>query len=277
MEFTVYEPNKYMKMGIKVWPQMVGELYASRELIWRLFIRDWSARYRQSALGYLWAVITPIIAIGTFLLLNRAGIFNIGSTDVPYPLFALIGLSVWQLFASGLTAGCNSIVTAGGMVSKINFPREVLVIASVAQVLFEFLIKFVLILVFFFVFRFAPPWWGIVLFPLAVLPIFALTLGMGLVFSLVNGVIRDTVNIVTLGTMFLMFLTPVLYPISGDKSIFFKVNPLYSLVNAPRELIMYGYIKEPASFIVMSVLSVLVLLISWRFFHLAETKIPERL
>lgn len=277
MEFTVYEPNKHTKMGIKVWPKMIGELYGTRELIWRLFIRDWSARYRQSALGYLWAVITPIIAIGTFLLLNRAGIFNIGLTDVPYPLFALIGLSVFQLFSTGLVAGCNSIVTAGGMVSKINFPREVLVISSVAQVLFEFLIKFVLILIFFVVFRFVPPWWGIALFPLAILPIFALTLGMGLILSLVNGVIRDTVNIVSLGTMFLMFLTPVLYPISGDKSALFELNPLYSLVNAPRELIMYGQIKEPMSFIVMSVLSVLLLLVSWRFFHLAETKIPERL
>ncbi len=276
MDYIVYEPDRYLKLGIRIWPKMFKELVQSRELIWRLFIRNWSARYKQAALGYLWALIMPFVAIGTFMFLNKAGILNIASTGIPYPLFALIGLAVWQLFSTGIISGCNSIVSAGGMISKINFPLEALVFSSVAQSIFEFLIKFGLIIVFFFVFKFVPSW-GIIFFPLALIPVLILTLGLSLILSLVNGVLRDTVNIVSLLTTFLMFLTPVLYPISAGKSVFFKLNPLSPLITAPRDLIVYGHIKEPIDFFIVSVLSFLLFFVSWRVFYLAKTKIPERL
>lgn len=276
MQYNVYEPNKFLKMGIKIWPHMFRELFASRELIWRLFIRDWSARYRQAALGYLWALIMPFVAIGTFAFLNSAGVLNIGATDAPYPIFALIGVTVWQLFASGLVAGCNSIVGAGGMVSKINFPREVLVFSSVSQAFFEFLIKTVLIVILFIVYKYTPSW-AIILSPLALVPMIALTLGLSLILSLVNGVLRDTANMVALVTTFLMFLTPVLYPIARGDNLLFALNPLSPLVNAPRDLIIYGHIKDPVSFYIASAFSVLIFFMSWRAFHLVETKIPERI
>ncbi|MBU0467693.1 MAG: ABC transporter permease [Candidatus Omnitrophica bacterium] len=276
MDKVIYEPNKYLKMGIKIWPQMFSEIIEFRELTWRLFIRNLGAKYKQAALGYFWVIITPFIAIGTFAFLNKAGIVNIGKTDLPYPLFALIGLTIWQLFSSGLNFGCNSLVSAGEMISKINFPRETLVIASIAQAIFDFIVKLVLIVVLFFVYRYIPSW-KIIFFPVLILPILVLTIGLSLFLSLLTGVIRDTANAVTLLTTFFMFLTPVLYPIASDKHIFFKLNPLSSLINAPRDLIVYGYIADPMSFIISSVLSILIFLISWRVFHLVETKIPERM
>ncbi|OGX25592.1 MAG: hypothetical protein A2Y03_04265 [Omnitrophica WOR_2 bacterium GWF2_38_59] len=273
---VIYEPNKYLKMGSKIWPQMLSEIIECRELTWRLFIRNLGAKYKQSALGYFWVIITPFIAIGTFAFLNKAGILNIGKTDIPYPLFALIGLTIWQLFSSGLNLGCNSLVSAGEMISKINFPRETLVIASIAQAIFDLIVKLVLIVILFFVYRFIPSW-KIILFPIAIIPIITLTLGLSLFLSLVNGVIRDTANAIALITTFLMFLTPVLYPISTKEYLFFKLNPLAALINAPRDLIVYGYIKDPVDFTISSILSILVFLICWRIFHLVETKIPERM
>jgi lipopolysaccharide transport system permease protein len=272
----LYEPHKQLKLGIRIWSEMFGELIQSRELMGQLFMRDISAKYKQSVLGNIWIVIMPFIAIGTFVFLNKAGIMNIGPTDIPYPLFALIGLTVWQLFSTGLNAGCNSLVTAGDMITKINFPREVLVFASMAQSVFDFIVKFVLILFLCAVFQFTPSW-GILLFPLAVIPLFVLTLGLSLILSLINGILRDTADAVLLLTMFLMFLTPVLYPISEEKNLFFKLNPLTPLIVAPRELIVYGRIHEPGAFFVSSALSILLFLIFWRMFHLVETKIPERL
>ena len=275
MEPIIYEPNKYLKLGIRIWPQMVRELIDSRELTWRMFVRDVSARYKQTALGFVWAVIMPFIAIGTFVFLSKVGIMNIGPTDVPYPLFALIGLSIWQLFSTGLTSGCNSIVGAGSLISKINFPREVLVFSSMAQSIFEFLIKFCLIIVFFFVFRFKPSL-AIIFFPLALVPILVLTVGLSLVLSLINCVLRDTANAVTLLITFLMFLVPVLYPISSER-LFFKLDPLLYLINGPRDLIIYGHIQEPVGFFIATTVSFLIFLTCWRMFHLVETKIPERL
>jgi ABC-type polysaccharide/polyol phosphate export permease len=74
-----------------------------------------------------------------------------------------------------------------------------------------------------------------------------------------------------------MFLTPVLYPIARGGNLLFALNPLTPLVNAPRDLIIYGHIKDPASFYIASAFSILIFFMSWRAFHLVETKIPERL
>lgn len=276
MNNRVYEPNVDLKMGIGIWGTMVAELVASRELIWRLFVRNLAGKYRQAALGYLWILITPLVAIGTFMFLNRAGILNIGTTDIPYPLFALIGLSVWQIFSTGLNAGCNSLVGAGDMITKINLPREVLVFSSIAQSVFDFAVTAVLIAVGFFLFNVVPHW-QIIFLPLALVPILVLALALSLVLSVVNGVLRDTASVVALLVMFLMFLTPVLYPISGAEHYWVKLNPLCALVNAPRDLAIYGYIGEPLDFLVATILSFLLFFLSWRVFHLIETKISERM
>ncbi|MDD2890553.1 MAG: ABC transporter permease [bacterium] len=274
--YVVYTSGKSRKKGIEIWKDMCLELIRSRELISRLFIRDLIGRYKQSLFGHLWVVINPFVAIGTFILLNRAGILNIGHTDIPYPLFALIGLSVWQLFSGGVMIASHSILSAGGMISKINFPREALVFSAMGQVIFDFLVRFCLIVLFFIIFKFVPSW-GILLFPFALIPLIFLTLGLGMLLSIVNTVIRDTANIVSIFITFLMFLTPVLYPVPLRFSRVFKFNPLSPLITAPRDLIAYGYIKEPTGFWIMSVVSVLIFLVCWQIFHLAETKLPERL
>jgi lipopolysaccharide transport system permease protein len=276
MKKKIYRPNKYLDIGIKIWLDMIRDLASSRELVWRLFIRNWSARYKQSVLGYAWAVIMPVIAIGTFMILNRSGILNLDSTDVPYPLFALIGLSVWQVFSTGLNSGCMSLVSSGSMIAKINFPVEALVFSSMAQAVFDFIIKFILILIALIIFGVTPSW-GILLFPFTVLPILIFTLGLSLIGALVNGVLRDTANIVTLCTTFLMFLTPVLYPVSAGKGIIFLINPLSALVNAPRDILIHGQINDIQGFMASVLLSVFIFLISWRIFYLAKTKIPERI
>ncbi len=254
---------------------MFGELYDFHELIWRLFARDLSAKYKQSLLGNAWCLAMPFVAIGTFMYLNHAGILHIQHTSIPYPLYALIGLSIWQIFATGLNSGANSLVGAGDMVTKINFPREVLVIASMAQSVFEFLIKFGLIIVFFCVFKYFPSW-KIIFFPIVLLPLLFLTVGLSLVLSLLNGVMRDIGNIVSLLLMFLMFLTPVLYPVPAKNFLLLKFNLLSPLINAPRELMTEGSIHQPVLFGVASVVSLLIFLMAWRIFHLAETKVPER-
>jgi lipopolysaccharide transport system permease protein len=275
MKTHIYEPNKHLKMGIGIWKEMVHELFQFRELIWRLFIRDISAKYKQSLLGNVWSLIMPFVAIGTFMYLGRAGILNIGPTGMPYPLYALIGLSIWQIFSTGLSAGSNSLVGAGDLITKINFPREVIVIASLAQSIYEFAIKMGLIILSFFIFHFIPSW-KIIFLPFMLLPLLILTVGLSLILSLLNGVIRDIGNIVTLLLMFLMFLTPVLYPIKNADWLF-EFNFLTALINAPREMMTLGHLSHPGHFMMASTVSLLIFFISWRIFHLAETKIPERL
>lgn len=274
--YTIYTPDKYLKRGMGIWVEMFRELRKSQELIKRLFIRDLLGRYKQSLFGYLWVIINPFVAIGTFVLLNRAGVFSIGRTDLPYPLFALIGLAVWQLFAGGISTASHSIMGAGSMVVKINFPREALVFSSMGHVIFDFLIRFGLVIIFFFIFQYVPKW-QIIFFPFAVIPLLFFTLGISMLLSIINAIIRDTANIISLFITFLMFLTPVLYPWPVKFIAAYKINPLTPLIAAPRDLITYGYITQPVKFWVMTVISVIIFFACWRIFHLAETKVPERL
>ena len=213
-----YTPNYGTGWGLHIWREMLEEALSSRELTWRLFIRDFSARYKQSVLGVAWAVILPIIAVGTFVILNRSGLLNVGDTGVPYPVYALLGLTIWQVFAGGLTACSNAIISGGSMVIKINFPKETLVIAAMGQAIFELLVRIILLAIVMIIFQ-ASPTWTVVFFPVTLLPLVMLTLGLGLSLSLINVVLRDVASIVTLTTTFLMFLTPVIYPAPNTGSL----------------------------------------------------------
>jgi lipopolysaccharide transport system permease protein len=99
---VIYTPHVHS--GLSVWGEMGRDLIRSRELIWRLVLRDLSARYRQSVLGYFWTVTPTIVTVVIFSYLNRLRILPIGETEIPYPCYVLLGLTVWQLFASGLAA-----------------------------------------------------------------------------------------------------------------------------------------------------------------------------
>ncbi len=276
MKTEVYEPQKYVKMGIRVWPFMFRELWEARELVWRLFMRSFSARYRLSLLGYVWVLITPAVAIGTFLFLKKAGVVAIGPTAAPYVVFAFAGLCVYQLFSSGVVAGCTALTEAGDMVARVSFPREVLVVAAVGGAVFEFLVKAVFLLIVCAVTGFMPAA-GAVLSLVAVIPVVFLVLGCAFFLSLANAVIRDVAQIAALGLTFLMFLTPVLYPVPRAGLVLFHLNPLTALVDGPRDLFIYGSLRDPQGFVLSAVFSIWVFFVGWRIFHLVETKIPERL
>jgi len=272
-----YRPGQSKGWGYPVWHEMLSELVDSHELVWRLFLRNFKAKYRQTVLGFLWALIMPLLAVGTFVFLNRAGVLNIGKVDIPYPAYALLGLTVWHIFAGGLRASSNAIVAGGSMVVKINFPKEALVLSSLGEAIVETLVRLALTAFVFTIYKVVPAWTAI-LFPLSLIPLLLFTLGLGFMLSLLNAVLRDVANIVSLSTTFLLFITPVLYP--EPKAAFFKAftifNPLAALVSGPRDLVVKGYLTQPISYLFYSGLSLIIFIISWRLFHLAEIRIAER-
>ena len=258
-----------------MWRELVG----AWELIWRLFVRDFSARYRQSALGVVWAVVTPLVTVGMFVGMNRSGILTIGDVGMPYPLYALIGLTVWNLFSAGLTASSNSLINAGPLVVKINFPKVALPLAATGQSLVELLIRIVLIALAFLWFGVAPSWRGLVAGLICLIPIYLITAGMGFVLSLAAGVLRDISNVLSMTLMMAMLLTPVVYPITGT-SLLARMNvwnPFNYLVNVPRDFIVNGHTEFLNEFVLSTVLSMAVFYAGWKLFYLAQTKIAERI
>ncbi len=278
-----YTPNGPVVEGIggpfRTTRLMWRELVSARELVWRLFLRDFSAKYRQSALGVVWAVIMPLVTIGMFVAMNRSGIFIIGDVGVPYPLYAIIGITVWNLFSVGLVASTNALVGADVMVVKINFPKVALILAATGQSLVEFLIRMVLVGFAFIWYGITPSLDGLVICLICFVPLYLLMTGIGFVMSLVAGVVRDIANLVNIVLLALMLVTPILYPLKGASLLASANvwNPFNYLVNVPRDFLISGHTEYFNEFVSASFLSAAVFYAGWRLFYLAQTKIAERI
>ena len=94
---VVYTPESKIRSP-RIVLDAFKSLHDSRELAWRLFVRNISAMYRQSILGYVWAFLPPLATSFTFIFLNGSGIFQMGETSIPYPAYVLIGTTLWQTF-----------------------------------------------------------------------------------------------------------------------------------------------------------------------------------
>src|SRR5665647_221374 len=150
IDYATYEPDNSLKKGYaSLFGEIINEISNNRWLIFQLFKKDFIALYKQSFIGVFWAVLLPLIAAGTFIVLSGAGVFNVGALSVPYPIYAILGTALWGLFSTGLVATTNSLVAAGPMITKINFSKKSLVIASMGQALLAFIIQLCLVLALF--------------------------------------------------------------------------------------------------------------------------------
>lgn len=277
-KIATYEPDNCLKKGyLELFLVIARELRDNKWLIWQLFKRDFFAMYKQSLLGVFWVFLMPVVSIGAFIMLNRSGVFKSGEVDVPYPLFAALGVCIWQIFAGGLIASAVSIIRAGRMVTKINVSKKSLVISACCQAWVSFIIQSFLIAGLFIYYRVLPG--PIVLLALcALVPLMCFTLAMGLLVSLFNTIFRDIGNMLGVGLTFLMFLTPVLYikPETGILAVITRYNPLYYFISFPRDIMLTGNTGEWFGYLISSIISIVFLGISMVSFHITETRLAER-
>src|SRR5580692_3403032 len=139
----VYSPESPLREPGKMVREMFRDLLAARELTWRLFVRDTSAQYRQSVFGYIWAFVPPLVASLPFVFLNSQGIVAIQGTSIPYPAYAMIGTIIWQVFVDALNSPLKTVIASKSMLTRINFPREAILLSGLGQVIFSFLIRLV--------------------------------------------------------------------------------------------------------------------------------------
>jgi len=142
---VIYTPDSQMRTPVRLVRQTLRDLKDSRSLAWRLFLRDLSAKYRQSILGVFWAFVPPILVGLIFIFLQSRKIVNFSQTDIPYPVFALVGTTLWQLFTESLNAPLISVRAARPILARIKIPYEALLLSAFYNVLFNFLIKAIVI------------------------------------------------------------------------------------------------------------------------------------
>ena len=240
-------------------------------------LRDFSVRYRQSILGYVWAVLPQIVTVAIFAFLAKHRVFDMGQTTMPYVIHALWSISVWQLF-SGCLIGCtNSLVNAGSLVTKINFPKEALVFSAIGQASLDFMIRLIPVSIVFIWYGFNPSWHSVFI-PLILICVLLMALGVGFIVAIINLVLRDMGNAVSMLLTFGMFLSPILYP-PPTKEPFNLVNyanPFSPLLIATQNLLAGQELAQPEMLILMVVISITMFFLGWRMFHITMPRIAER-
>jgi lipopolysaccharide transport system permease protein len=275
---TIYTPESPLREPAKLIRTLFSDLWASRGLAWRLFVRDTRSMYRQSAFGYLWAFAPPLVTSATFVFLSSQDIIDVGPTSVPYPAFVIIGTLLWQSFTDALNSPLKTTLAARSMLTKINFPREALILAGLAEVAFNCLIRAALFVPLFIYYGLSVP----PTLPLAILGLGALILiglSIGLLITPMGLLYGDVGRALMLVSTFWMLLTPVVYPTptSGFAATIARWNPVSPVLQTTRDWITGQPAVHMGEALVVAGIAMVLLLVSWILFRLGMPILIERM
>ena len=242
------------------------DLWRYRELLLFFTWRDVKVRYKQTALGALWAVIQPVLTMVIFSAIF-GGIAKLPSDGVPYTIFTYTALLPWQLFAFALTSSGNSLIMNQNLVSKVYFPRLVIPISALLPGLVDFGISFVVLIVMMMYYHIALTW-RVLTLPLFLALALATAIGVGLWLSAMNVQYRDVRYAIPFLTTFWQYATPVAYSsdvIPEQWRALYALNPMTSVVEGFRWALLGGTAKfDPMMW--FSCLMVFVVLVGGLFY-----------
>jgi lipopolysaccharide transport system permease protein len=237
------EPRVVIEAGRR--GSRLDELWQYRELLYFFVWRDVKVRYKQTLLGAAWAVLQPLLATLIFwLFFGRLA--GVGSDGLPYPLFALSGLLVWNLFSRGLGQASDSLVGSSNLLKKVYFPRILVPTSAVLSGIVDFAVASVLLGTMMAYYRVAPGKGALLAPLLAVLGLIA-ALGAGLWLSAFNVRYRDVRHVVPFLIQMWLFVTPVIYPTGrvvealerrGLPGWLYGLNPVAGAVDGFRALVL---------------------------------------
>lgn len=215
------------------------EVWEYRELLYFFAWRDIKVRYKQTAIGVLWAILQPFLTMIVFSVFFGK-MAQMPSDGVPYPIFVYTGLLIWQFFSSSLTDVSNCLVSNQAIVTKVYFPRLILPIAAVVTKFVDFFIASLILIGMMFYYGYVPNLVGLLILPLLLLISFIAALGGGLVLAAVNVKYRDVRYALPFFIQIMLFVTPVIYPasIAGKYSKLLALNPMTGVIKAARAALL---------------------------------------
>jgi lipopolysaccharide transport system permease protein len=267
---TVIEPPRgFFNLGM-------AELWEYRDLLYFLVWRDIKVRYKQTALGAIWAVLQPVLATVVFsIFFGRLA--KMPSEGFPYPVFAYVALLPWQLFAFSLTESANSLVSNQNLIRKVYFPRLVVPLAAVLAGLVDFAIAFCVLLVMMLFYGISPAR-SIVILPVFLVMAVASALSVGLWLSALNVQFRDVRYTIPFLTQIWMFATPVVYPSSLVPErwrALYGLNPMAGVVEGFRWALLGRAADTGPLFWVSGVMVILLLAGGLVYFRRMETTFAD--
>lgn len=240
---TVYSAGVANRSLFFYMREIISELPQAHELGVRLFKRNLTALYRQSLLGFGWALLPPLATAALWIFLRGNNVVTMQDAGISYPVFVLSGTMLWQIFSEAILSPLAQVTENKAMLSKINIPREGLLLSGLYQLMFNTLIKIVLLAVVFLALHQSVSLSGLLFVPVGLFAIGLAGFSMGLFLTPLGMLYQDVSRGLGVLLPFLMYLTPTVYPAPRDGAIglVMRFNPIATFITQTRN----GFTAQP--------------------------------
>lgn len=248
------------------------ELWLYKELFYIFVWRDIKVRYKQTAIGILWAIIQPFLMMVIFSVIFGK-LAKIPSNDIPYPIFVFAGLLFWNYFSTAITGASNVLVEQENMIKKIYFPRLILPVSSSLTPLIDFCIAFIVLIGLMAYYHYIPNIVGILVIPLLLVFTFISASGIGFFLSAINVKYRDIRYALPFFIQILLFVTPVIYPVTiidAKYQWLLALNPMTGIIEAVRSLLFQSAPINFSLFIISIISGVILFIFGIFYFRKTE-------
>jgi len=263
----------------KLLKESLSDMVSSFFLAKQLATRDIKAQYRQSYFGILWAFITPLATGLVWIFLNKSGTVAISDTGMPYPVFVFTGTIIWSIIIESINSPMATTNGARGILSKINFPKEALLVSGVLKLLFNSIIKIVLLLAFLLFFGVSYQW-SLLYFPLILVGGVFFGTVCGLFITPIGMLYSDVARIISLGLRFVMYAAPVVYAVPKEAGFFRDVmlwNPITPIITTARDTIVGAEFTMLPYFLMVIAVCIPLFMLGLVFYRVSIPIIVERL
>jgi lipopolysaccharide transport system permease protein len=253
------------------------ELYQAKDLLWAWTGRNIRARYQQSALGWLWAVIQPAAQVAIFTVVFTLFV-PVDTAGAPYVLFSYIAVVPWTLLAAALPDMANALVDNMSLITKIYFPREALPVSALLARLVDFAIAALVAAVLLLVYQAPVSLPGLIYLPVALAVELLLILGLGLGCAALNIFFRDVRSLLTLGLQLWFYASPILYPVTlvpEHLRPFYYLNPMVGVLEVFRAVLLQGKAPDLTLLLPATVVATLIFVAGYWLFKRLEFRFAD--
>jgi ABC-type polysaccharide/polyol phosphate export permease len=257
--------------------EMMAEQVQYRELLYQMTRRDLLIRYKQTIMGFGWAIFVPLINTIVFsVVFVKVAPLDVGA---PYPVFAYVGLLAWNLTASALRLSAGSLITNINLVTKVYFPREIFPFAVLIAAAVDFGVGASLLAALMMYYQ-VPVGPTLLFVPVVLAVQVMFTGGVALMLAMANLFWRDVKYLFEVVIMVWMFASSVLYPldrVGGLAGTLLRANPMTLIIDGYRAILFRGELPAAAPFAAVTAVSLMVLGVGWLVFHRNEYRFAELL
>ncbi|MBL7086316.1 MAG: ABC transporter permease [Candidatus Cloacimonetes bacterium] len=249
----------------------VSAIVRHKELLYTLTWRNIKVRYKQSFLGVGWAILQPFVTMVVFTVVFSK-LLNVPSDDIPYPIFVYSAILPWSFFSKSISQSTNSLVSNVNLVTKIYFPREIIIYSIILANGFDFIIAATIYSVMMIYFNVSVNW-NILFILLLIIIQIIMIVGVSLLTSAVNVKYRDVGYVLPFFLQLWMYACPIIYPISiipDSYKIWYMINPMVGIIHSYRGILTQGKQPDFVNLGISILITAIIVILSYKYFKKAE-------